>query len=58
MTNWIVGIACGLFALLGAFLASRAIDDGMYIFGLGLAVFGIGMNFFLIRKHYDQIDQT
>jgi hypothetical protein len=51
MTDWIVGISCGLFSLLGLFLASRAIDDGMYVFGLGLFVFGVGMIFFLIRMH-------
>jgi len=51
MTDWIVGIVCGLFSLLGAFLASRAMDDGMYVFGLGLAAWGSFMVFFLIRKH-------
>lgn len=51
MTDWIVGIGCGLFSLLGLFLASRAIDDGMYVFGLGLFCFGVGMIFFLIRMH-------
>ena len=49
MTDWIVGIACGIFSLLGAFLASRAIDDGMYIFGLALFAFGIFMIFFLMK---------
>lgn len=51
MTDWIVGIACGLFSLLGLFLASRAVDDGMYVFGLALFVFGVGMIFFLMRMH-------
>ena len=55
MTDWIVGIACGLFALLGAFLASRAIDDGMYVFGLGLFAFGVGMIFFLLRLQAKKI---
>lgn len=54
MTSWIVGIVCGLFALLGAVLASHAMDDGMTLFGFGLIVFGIWMVFFLIKKGYDQ----
>lgn len=58
MTDWIVGIACGIFALLGAFLASRAIDDGMYVFGLALAVFGVFMIFFLMKVQDHSADQS
>ncbi len=60
MTNWIVGIVCGIFALLGAFLAAGALDDGMFVFGLGLIVFGVWMIYFLIKKRYDELgaDQT
>lgn len=55
MTSWIVGIVCGLFGLLGAFLAANAMDDGMFVFGLGLVAFGIWMIYFLIRKRSDEL---
>lgn len=35
-------------ALLGLFLASRAHDNAVYIAGLALFVFGVGLNFHLI----------
>jgi hypothetical protein len=54
MSDWIVGIACGGFALLGAILAAGARDDGMYVFGLSLVAFGVFMVFFVIKQHYDR----
>lgn len=35
-------------AVLGLFLASRAHDNAIYIAGLALFVFGVGLNFRLI----------
>jgi hypothetical protein len=56
MSNWIVGIVSGSFGLLGLFLASRAVDDGMYVFGFALLVFGIFMVFWLIKQAFDARD--
>ena len=53
MSNWIVGIASGLIGLLGLFLASHAVDDGMYVFGFALLVFGIFMVFWLMKHAFD-----
>jgi hypothetical protein len=53
MSTWIVGTASGLLGLLGLFLASRATDDGMYVFGFALLVFGIFMVFWLIKHAFD-----
>ena len=53
MSHWIVGIASGAFGLLGLFLASRAVDDGMYVFGFALLVFGVFMVFWLIKHAFD-----
>jgi hypothetical protein len=53
MSNWIVGIVSGLLGLLGLFLASRAVDDGMYVFGFALLVFGVFMVFWLIKHAFD-----
>ncbi|MBV8651131.1 MAG: hypothetical protein JO255_06655 [Alphaproteobacteria bacterium] len=54
MISWILGIVAGLFALLGAVLASHAIDIGMATFGFGLAVFGTFFIFWLVKDHFDE----
>lgn len=56
MSNWIVGTVSGLFGLLGLFLASRAVDDGMLVFGIALVVFGIFMVFWLMKQAFDAND--
>jgi hypothetical protein len=53
MSHWIVGIVSGSCGLLGLFLASRAVDDGMYVFGFDLLVFGIFMVFWLMKHAFD-----
>lgn len=53
MSYWIVGVVSGLFGLLGLFLASRAVDDGMYVFGFALLIFGIFMVFWLMKHAFD-----
>lgn len=53
MSGWFFGILTGLFGLLGALLASRAIDVGMFTFGFGLIAFAIVFVFWLIKDHFD-----
>jgi hypothetical protein len=53
MSYWIVGAVSGLFGLLGLFLASRAVDDGMYVFGFALLAFGILMGFSMMKQAFD-----
>ncbi len=53
MSQWIVGIVSGLFGLLGLFLASHAVDDGMSVFGFALFAFGVLMVFWLTKKAFD-----
>jgi hypothetical protein len=58
MTSWILGIVTGIFALLGAVLASHAIDIGMATFGSGLAVFGVFFVFWLLKDHFDEAERA
>ncbi len=51
----LVGAAATAAGLLGLFMASRG-DAGIQIFGLLLAGFAVFMNFWLIKRHFDQID--
>jgi hypothetical protein len=53
MSYWIAGAVSGLFGLLGLFLASRAVDDGMYVFGFALFGFGILMVFSMMKQAFD-----
>ncbi len=38
---------------LGLLLASRAVDDGIQIFGLVLFALAVFLDFWLIHRHYD-----
>ncbi|HYM30057.1 MAG TPA: hypothetical protein VEU47_02075 [Candidatus Cybelea sp.] len=58
MTSWIFGAVAVLLALLGAILASRAIDVGMATFGYGLLIFGVLFAFWLMKEHYDEQDRS
>jgi hypothetical protein len=58
MTSWILGIVSVLFSLLGAVLASRAIDVGMTTFGFGLFVFGIFFVYWLVKDHFDEQERA
>ena len=50
LTSWGVGIAMGLLSLLGLILASRATDDVMYWTAIGLTIFGILFNYYLVGR--------
>ncbi len=54
----VIGIMMGVFGLLGLYLASRALDDEMYVFGLSLAVFAGLFLFGMVRRHYDRVDEA
>ncbi len=48
--RWVFGVAMGLLSLIGLFLASKSVDDGMYLVGLLFFVFGVLFIFTLIGK--------
>jgi uncharacterized membrane protein YfcA len=53
MVDWIVGVFAALCAVVGLFLSAGALDDAMYVFGLGLFTFGCLFSFFLVKKAHD-----
>lgn len=57
MTSWIIGAVFSILGLVGLGLASQALDIGMYTFGLGLAAFGVLLDFWLIKDHFDQAER-
>lgn len=48
--NWIIGGVVALLGLIGLFLAARGVDDGFYLFGLGLFAFAVLFLFSLIGR--------
>lgn len=52
----IVGLMMAGFGLLGLILASGAVDDEMYIFGVALFGFACLFVLGLVRRHYDRMD--
>jgi hypothetical protein len=58
MTGWIFAVIAALLALLGAVLASHAVDIGMATFGFGLIVFGVWLGFWLMKDYWDELERT
>ena len=54
--KWIVGGLISLAGLIGLFLAANAKDNGIYLFGLVLAVFAVLYVFGAIKKAFDSIE--
>jgi cytochrome c oxidase cbb3-type subunit 1 len=51
--DWIVGGLVGFLGIVGLFLASASIDDGLYMFGLALAGFAVVVVFSLVKQRFD-----
>ena len=53
-SDLIVGLLMAALGLTGLILASGAMDDGMYVFGLSLFGFACVFEFGLMRRHFDR----
>ena len=53
----VVGGLMLILGLTGLLLASGALDNAIYIFGLSLAAFAVVFELGLIRSHYDRKDR-
>ena len=53
-SDLIVGLMVAGFGLIGLILASGAMDDGMFVFGLSLFGFACVFDFGLLRRHFDK----
>lgn len=53
ISDYLFAALVTVLALVGILLAASADDSGIYIFGLGMAAFGILFDFWLIKRHYD-----
>lgn len=55
-SDLIVGLLMAVLGVIGLFLASGALDDEMYVFGLSLAGFAAVFELGLIRYHFDRLE--
>ncbi len=55
-SDLIVGLLMAALGLIGLILASGAMDDGMYVFGLSLFGFACVFEFGLLRRHFDRLE--
>jgi hypothetical protein len=53
-SDFIVGLLMTVFGVIGLFLASGAMDNEMYVFGLSLFAFAVLFDLGLIRRHFDR----
>jgi hypothetical protein len=53
VSDVLVGVLVAVLGLIGLVLASGALDDEMYVFGLSLAGFAVLFDFGLVKGHFD-----
>jgi hypothetical protein len=53
-SDLIVGLLMTAFGIIGLILASGAMDNEMYVFGLALFAFAVVFDLGLIRRHFDR----
>ncbi len=51
-----VGLLVLVLGLVGLVLASGALDDGMYVFGLSLAGFAVVFDLGIVKRHFDRAE--
>lgn len=56
MSDRIIGGLMTFFGLLGLYLAARAVDEEMYVFGLSLFAYACVFVLGQIRRHFDAAD--
>lgn len=58
MSHWIMGVLSALFGLIGLFMAARAHDFGIYVFGLALAGAAVLFCWWMIKTAYDEAEHA
>ena len=55
-SDLVVGLLVLFLGLVGLVMASGALDDAMYVFGLSLMGFAVVFDLGLVKRHFDRID--
>jgi hypothetical protein len=54
VSDIVVGVLVLVLGLIGLKMASGALDDEIYVFGLSMALFAVLFEFGLIRRYFDR----
>jgi len=57
VTGWITGALMTMLGIVGLFLAAHAVDGAMSIFGIGMFVFAVLFDFWIVKLVADERDQ-
>jgi hypothetical protein len=55
-SDLVVGLLVLVLGLVGLVMASGALDEAMFVFGLSLAGFAVVFDIGLVKRHFDRID--
>ena len=55
-SDLIIGLLMTASGLVGLILASGAMDNEMYVFGLSLFALAVAFDFGLLRRHFDRLE--
>lgn len=55
-SDLVVGLLVLVLGLAGLVMASGALDDAMYVFGLSLAGFAVVFDLGLVKRHFDRTE--
>ncbi|MCW5729619.1 MAG: hypothetical protein KIT81_05375 [Alphaproteobacteria bacterium] len=58
LSSMLIGALVTVLALLGLIMAAGATDGGIAVFGYLLFLFGVLFVFWLIKRHYDELDKA
>lgn len=53
VSKLVFGVIVALAGILGLYLAAHSVDDGIYLFGLLLALFAVIFDFWMVKRHFD-----
>ncbi len=56
VSDLVVGLLMAVLGLVGLILAAGAVDDEIYIFGLGLAGLAVLFDIGIIKAHFDRAE--
>lgn len=54
VSDLVVGLLMAVLGFVGLFLAAGAVDDEIYIFGLGLAGLAVLFDIGIVKAHFDR----
>lgn len=55
--RWVASLLVAVLGVIGLILAAGALDSGIYVFGLGMAVWAVLFQFQMLKQHFDAAER-